>query len=195
VERFEKLAKEWDNNPRRVENASKIANAISKYINIDNSMEMLDYGTGTGLLALNFVDRVKSLYAFDSSKEMLKVLDEKSKDIKNLYTKQHNIEKDELEGKFDIIVSAMMLHHLKNPKIFIDKTFKSLKSGSYLCIADLSSEDGSFHSDLNGVFHFGFSDDELKELLKEFSKVDIYKVNEIKKSNKSYSVFLAIAKR
>jgi hypothetical protein len=42
-----------------------------------------------------------------------------------------------------------------------------LLPGGLLCIADLDTEDGSFHGDNTGVFHFGFDREHLKRLLRE----------------------------
>lgn len=196
MERFDLLAKEWDGNIVRVENAKNISKAIQNKIELNSKMKIADYGTGSGLIALNFVDFVESVVAYDSSVEMLKVLNEKSKSIKNIITKHHNIETDELlSNEFDLVISAMMLHHLKEPKIFIDKAFESLKNGGFLAVADLRSEDGSFHSDLNGVYHFGFSEEYLLELTKAFVNVEIFTVNEIKKDSKSYPIFLLLARK
>lgn len=56
----------------------------------------------------------------------------------------------------DVIVSAMALHHVKEPSKQLCLFAKALKKGGTIAIADLAKEDGSFHSDNNGVYHLGF---------------------------------------
>ncbi len=50
IDHFEKKSKSWDMNSKRVKNAESIANLIVKNIKINNSMSIMDFGTGTGLL-------------------------------------------------------------------------------------------------------------------------------------------------
>lgn len=57
--------------------------------------------------------------------------------------------------RFDGIISAMALHHIKDTQHLL-RTFTShLHPGGFIALADLDREDGSFHTHGNeGVFHF-----------------------------------------
>ena len=101
------------------------------------------------------------------------------------------------EERYDLIVSSMTLHHIGDPKRLFEKLFKSLKRGGYIAIADLKKEDGTFHIDNEGVYHFGFHKDELESFLREagFEVVEISVVNVIRKNGREYPVLLAIGRK
>ncbi len=76
---------------------------------------------------------------------------------------EHN---DYNDGKFDFILTQMVLHHVADIDAIIRKFGKLLNTGGYLAIADLYEEDGSFHGDgFNG--HKGFDPDKLSEILRK----------------------------
>ena len=59
------------------------------------------------------------------------------------------------EGSFDLIYTLMVLHHVGDVETIIRKFRGLLNPGGYLAIADLYSEDGSFHGEgFSG--HMGF---------------------------------------
>jgi len=200
MNKFDKEAKNWDKKDKRVKNALKIANRIKKQIEIKKDSYMLDYGCGSGLLTLAFIDDVRKIAGFDSSAGMLEVLNEKIKEqnLQNIKTKQHNIETDSFkQNKYDLVTSAMLLHHIKKPKSFIAKVYSALKDGGYLAIADLVKEDGSFHSNSDGIYHFGFEKSYIVDILRDngFRNIEFSIVNKIEKNGKKYPVFLVTAKK
>ena len=131
---------------------------------------------------------------------MLEVLRKKVQkaEVKNVNPILGDIEDLDLgEERYDLIVSSMTLHHIRDPKGLFEKLFKSLKRGGYIAIADLKKEDGTFHIDNGGVYHFGFHREELKSFLREagFEVVEISVVNVIRKNGKEYPVLLAIGRK
>jgi len=58
---FNKAAATWDEEPRRLKLAGEVADAIAKSIPLTPSMDVLDFGCGTGLLTLNLQPGVRSL--------------------------------------------------------------------------------------------------------------------------------------
>jgi len=50
----------------------------------------------------------------------------------------------------------MTLHHIKDIKPLLKQFSKIMAPAGYLCIADLDLDEGLFHDDNTGVFHFGF---------------------------------------
>ena len=74
------------------------------------------------------------------------------------------------------------------------KTFYGLlNKNGVLAIADLVKEDGAFHSDNSGVFHFGFNPDEFADILKNigFHSISYKIIHTINKelSNNKYKKF------
>jgi len=200
MSKFDELAKQWDEKPLRVENAKNIGKAILDNIQLEKEWLVMDFGAGTGLLTFYIQPYVKQIDAVDNSKGMLDVLKEKANkaNIENIVPVQKNLEEDELgENKYDLIISSMTLHHIKDLDRFIKKLYRALKSGGYIAIADLEEEDGSFHSDNDGVHHFGFSHEKMKKLYKKagFKDIKVLTVNVINKDGRNYPVFLAIGKK
>ena len=166
---FDQEAAQWDDQPRRVKMTEEIFSAIKANAPLNTSMDVMDFGCGTGLVSFLISSSVKSVTGVDSSKGMLEVLNQKiSKNhIQNIKT-LFNEDFKTLTGKFDLIVSSMTLHHIENIPSILKKFFGLLKPNGYLCIADLDFEGGKFHTDNTGVFHFGF---EKTDLEKDFRDV------------------------
>ncbi|RMA97866.1 class I SAM-dependent DNA methyltransferase [Hydrogenothermus marinus] len=200
MSRFDELAKQWDEKPLRVENAKKIGQAILDNIPVSTDWNVMDFGAGTGLLTFYIQPFVKNIDAIDNSTGMLEVLKEKAEkaNVKNINPVLKDLEKDDLgENKYELIISSMTLHHIKDIESFLKKLYKALKKDGYIAIADLEEEDGTFHSDNEGVHHFGFNKENLKKILEKvgFKDINILTVNFINKNGKDYPVFLAIARK
>ena len=194
---FDKRADSWDSGDIRVNGAQTIANAIEKEIELQKDMEILDFGTGTGLLGFEIAKKVKQVYGVDTSAGMLEKLKEKNTPQLSIIPIQQDIVQNPLEQKIDGLVSSMTLHHVENLEKFFQTIFKNLKKDGFIAIADLEKEDGTFHSDNTGVFHFGFSEAELMEVVKKvgFKDLKIQNINTINKPHKDFGVFLLTAKR
>ena len=198
MSRFDNLAKEWDLNPRRVKSAKKITKNLKELVKIYN-MDICDFGAGTGLVTFDLFEDAKSITAVDNSQGMLNELERKTNiaDIKNIKALLLDIEKELLpKNSFDLVVSSMTMHHIKDTKEFIKKLKNSLKSGGYVAISDLASENGTFHERGNdGVYHFGFDKNDLLEIFKELEieLIDFSIVDVIKK-HKDFEVFLIVGR-
>ncbi len=57
---FDREASKWDENPARSKLADDIVRAISKQIDLTDDMDVMDFGCGTGLLALRLQPIVRS---------------------------------------------------------------------------------------------------------------------------------------
>jgi ubiquinone/menaquinone biosynthesis C-methylase UbiE len=156
---FDKEATTWDEVPARVKLANDIAAAISEEILLTSAMDVLDFGCGTGLLTLHLQPVVHSITGVDSSRGMIDVLKAKigRENLSNIKTQYLDTEKgDILKSTYHLIVSGMTLHHIKEIRPLLDQFYRILMPSGYLCIADLDLDDGRFHDNNNGVFHFGF---------------------------------------
>src|SRR5512133_882385 len=74
---FDERAKEWDSDPKKVERARAVADAIRKTIRLSNRMNALEYGCGTGLLSFALQSDLGCITLADTSQGMLDVLSEK----------------------------------------------------------------------------------------------------------------------
>jgi len=156
---FDKEAAAWDENPARVKLADDVAEAISRLAPLNAGMTALDFGCGTGLVTLRLAPRVRSIVGVDSSQGMLDVLAAKiaREKLTNVKTLRLDLDKgDVLPGPCDLIVSSMTLHHIERIDTLLARFHRALSAGGCLCLADLDSEGGQFHSDNQGVFHCGF---------------------------------------
>ena len=192
---FNQVANSWDT-PEKITLSLHYAKRILSNLKNKNPKRILEVGCGTGLLGANFVNDESYLLGIDTSPGMLEVFTEKFKGL-NASSKLINLEEVELdENQFDLIISTMAFHHLKNPEEMMIKLKKLLAPGGTIAIIDLDHEDGSFHPDPTnmGVFHFGFS----AEITQEWSKKAGFKnynrevVHTISKNQKQYPLFLAI---
>lgn len=172
---FDQKAAEWDNNPMHMERSRAVADNIEKQISLHRNMSVLEFGAGTGTTSMFLARRVKDIVMMDSSTEMVKRMNEKIREegIKNLKALHFDLENDYYSGKFDLIFTQMVLHHVIDTGQILRKFTAMLNPCGYIAIADLYSEDGSFHG--NGFTgHAGFDPDELGRMLTENKFVNIY---------------------
>jgi 2-polyprenyl-3-methyl-5-hydroxy-6-metoxy-1,4-benzoquinol methylase len=195
---FDAAALQWDEEPRRVKLAFEIAAAIQDAIPLSPEWDALDFGCGTGLVTLQLAPNLRSITGIDSSSGMLDRLNAKiqTSGFPNVQTELCELTKGDLpSGMYHLITSAMTLHHIEEIAPLL-QSFKSLlHPGGWIALADLETEDGSFHEDHTGVFHHGFSAQELTDLLKNtgFSSISVTAATNVVKGDRSYPVLLATA--
>ena len=157
--RFADKAAEWDANPARVALARGVVAAIRAAVPLRADMAAMDFGAGTGLVSLGLLPDVGEVTAVEASVEMLRVLGEKvtSLGASNLRMLTCDVGVAALpRGRFDLIVSSMVLHHLPDVPRVLRHLRPALRPGGWIALADLDSEDGTFHADPTGIFHHGF---------------------------------------
>ncbi|MCW8838964.1 MAG: class I SAM-dependent methyltransferase [Thiovulaceae bacterium] len=193
---FEHKAKEWDSKSIRVQNALTIAEAIKSRVKLTPDMHLMDFGVGTGLLGFEVLKDVKSMVGVDTSKGMLEKLQDKNSDTLQIKPICQDIIENPLRDKFDGIISSMTLHHIESLTKFFTTIKNHLNNNGFIAIADLESEDGTFHSDNTGVFHFGFDKDELCKIVKDcgFKDVEFNNISIIKKPQRDFGIFLLTAR-
>ncbi len=164
---FNKEAASWDENPVRVKLVQNVANAISNQVALNPEMDAMDFGCGTGLLTLQIQPFVHSITGIDNSQGMLEILNSKitKLNLKNVTSLFIDLDKgDTLTGQYDLVISNMTLHHIKDIDSLLKQFYNIIKPGGHLCLSDLDPDGGKFHNDNTGVFHFGFSREELKNI-------------------------------
>jgi ubiquinone/menaquinone biosynthesis C-methylase UbiE len=165
---FEQVATRWDSNPTRLKIAQDVGNAIQRMVQLTPQMDVLDYGCGTGLIAMQLQPQVHSVCGADSSPAMIAVLQDKIATLKpgNVSTQLADFEHGaHASGAYDLIVSSMVTHHIPDTAALLREWKRLLKPHGQIAFADLDSEDGSFHGDNTGVFHLGFDRAALRALL------------------------------
>ncbi len=89
----------------------------------------------------------------------------------------------------------MTIHHLEDIPALLSKLYAMLDDGGFIALADLDSEDGSFHGDNTGVFHYGFDRHTLAQYANEagFKDVSFSLASTISKPHAEFTVFLMTA--
>jgi 2-polyprenyl-3-methyl-5-hydroxy-6-metoxy-1,4-benzoquinol methylase len=73
----------------------------------------------------------------------------------------------EVQGRFNLLVSSMTMHHVADTAALLRLWFELVLPGGRLGVADLDTEDGSFHGDNTGVYHQGFERSGVQALMEE----------------------------
>jgi len=196
IDHFAHKSKSWDMKSRRVQNAKEIAELIIKEIPLSSSMEVMDFGAGTGLLSYFIAPHIKKIVAVDNSPSMLEEFQKKCTEFAcETEVLLKDLSQEKIERKFDGIISSMTLHHIEDQTLLFSQFYEMLQEGGFIAIADLESEDGTFHSDNTGVFHHGFHRDTLQTIAKKagFKNITFQRANTIKKPHKAFDVFLMTA--
>ncbi len=199
TERFDRAAATWDLEDRRVKLAHAVVESISARVPLTRELPTLDFGCGTGLVTLALAPRVGSITGADTSPGMLETLAGKAEalGISVRLMPLDPMGTGDLGGPYQLIVSSMTLHHIADVPALFHRLGQELQPGGQIALADLDQEDGSFHEDMTGVHHHGFSREQIHVWLEEagFLEIHVDTVTVSHKKGKGYSVFLATAQR
>jgi tRNA (cmo5U34)-methyltransferase len=200
---FDSKASTWDENPMHLDRSSKVAIKMQEILPLQKRMRALEYGAGTGILSFLLHEQLDEITMMDNSVEMVRVMNQKVSDrkVSNLLPICFNLETSTSDVKYDLVFNQMVLHHISNVEAIFEKFFDMILPGGFLAIADLYTEDGSFHSDgFEG--HLGFDPEKLKEKLlgTGFLQVKFEQCYSVERKNpdgsiKSYPIFLLIASK
>ena len=181
--------------------ARAVAQEIRAQVRLTPAMTGLEYGCGTGLLSFVLHPHLRRITLADNSSGMLAVLQEKiaAAGIVNMHSMMLDLMTDPLPNdRFDVVYSLMTFHHIPDTDRILGELFALLASPGYLCVADLDSEDGSFHgADFSG--HKGFDREELAQKARDagFTNITFSSVFSISKGSppKDFPVFLMVAEK
>jgi ubiquinone/menaquinone biosynthesis C-methylase UbiE len=201
-EHFDQHAPTWDLEPRKTTEARLLADAIAAALPLTGRDRLLEYGAGTGLVSQALVPRVGPVTLADNSAGMrgeaqAKVADGRLPAGTRIW--DLDLETGAVPGeRFDLLVCSLVLHHVHDiPRVL--RGFRTLLApGGHLAIADLDTEDGSFHAQLHDFDgHPGFDRDQLVRWLAEagFADIAVRDCLEIEKEGATFPVFLATAGR
>lgn len=175
---FDEAAANWDVEPRRIELAKSVGEAILGQVPPTQDMDVLDYGCGTGLLGLFLLPHVRSVTGADSSPGMLKVLEDKIRNggLERMRVENLDLERDPVpNARYHLIVSNMVMHHVDRTEAVLEALGQMLLPGGFLAIADLDKESGEFHGPdvAASVYHHGFERQSFMERLRSAGLVDV----------------------
>jgi ubiquinone/menaquinone biosynthesis C-methylase UbiE len=202
-EDIEKVLMIWDKEPGRLNMTNKIAQAMLNRTSPRGTEVLLDYGTGTGLIALVFYSSVTKIVAVDSSKDMLAFLQKKlnAASIKKIKPQEWSIG-DDLQKlpTFDIIIVSLTLHHVMDTALAAEVFHSLLNPGGIIAVADLDPDNGESHR-AEMIVHNGFIREDLEEIFNTAGFTDIQfedvatltKVSSKTKEIKDFPIFLMIA--
>jgi len=194
---FREKSQDWDKNERRRRLAAAIADCLMARVPLTADMEVMDFGAGTGLLCSPVAPKVKKIIAVDTSESMLEKLSAKD-DLKGrVEIINQDIIEHPLAMKFDLIMSAMTLHHVEDTAGMLAVLKETLLPGGYIALADLDQEDGTFHpAEAQGIFHHGFDRQDLQAKMAGagFSDISFDTAYVIHGENRDFPVFLVTAK-
>ena len=200
---FDARARTWDTDSQKVSRARRVAEAIAERVPGLSRMNVLEYGSGTGLLGFALRCRVASMTLADNSREMTAVAREKIAVIgaANVSAVQLDLTSGQTpDEQYDVVCTLLTLHHVQDVPALLRKFHTLIAPAGYVCVADLDEEDGSFHGEGVGG-HNGFRRATMASWLTEagFRDVHLESAFEIEKQTPAgvhrYPVFLATATR
>ena len=188
---FNHKAETFDS-PKNIFLVNLVYQAIEKQLDLLLDKEILDFGGGTGLLALPLAKQAKSVTLVDISEKMLEQARLKAEQqvIKNIQFLEQDLLKNPLEQEFDLIVVSRVLHHMPDVDATLSLFHQYLRENGQLLLADFTKTETNHH---------GFDLAELeKELIEHgFSSVHsqiLYSAEDLFQGNYS-ELFLTVAQK
>ena len=146
--------------------ADLVCQQVEKQVPDLSNKSVLDFGGGTGLIALPLAKQAKSVTLVDIADKMLAQarLKIESQKLANLDLIQQDLLLEPLEEEFDLIIVSRVLHHMPNLEASLAMFKEPLTHGGQLFIADYTKPDEEEH---------GFIISELEENLNQqgFSEI------------------------
>lgn len=160
---FNHKAETFDS-PKNIFLANLVCQAVEKQIALLLDKEILDFGGGTGLLALPLAKQAKSVTLVDISEKMLEQAHLKSEEqgIRNLQLLEQDLLAKPLDQQFDLIIVSRVLHHMPDLDAALAMFHHHLREKGQVLIADFVKTDTNHHgfelAELeNKLDQFGFS--------------------------------------
>ena len=188
---FNHKAETFDS-PKNIFLANLVYQAIDKQFDLLSDKEILDFGGGTGLLALPLAKQAKSVTLVDISEKMLGQarLKAEQQDIKNIQFLEQDLLENPLKQEFDLIVVCRVLHHMPNLDAALSLFHQHLKEDGHLLLADFTKTEANHHG-------FDLAELENKLIQHGFSSVHsqiLYSAEDLFQGNYS-ELFLTVAQK
>lgn len=174
---FDDLAATWDDDPRRTQRSQKFATLLADAVPLRTDMQALEYGAGTGQMALSLLPHVGTIVLADASGGMVEVAAARiaQLDEPRLTATQLDLTTQSPEPQaFDLVYSSLVLHHVDALPTALSAMFATLKPGGWLAAIDLEQDGGAYHAqhaDWHG--HDGFAHASLQQLIEAAGFTDV----------------------
>ena len=188
---FNHKAETFDS-PKNIFLANLVCQSVEKQIDILSDKEILDFGGGTGLLALPLAKQANSVTLVDISEKMLGQarLKAERQEIKNIQFLEQDLLANPLEQEFDLIVVCRVLHHMPDLNAALSLFHQHLKEDGQLFLADFTKTEANHHG-------FDLAELENKLIQHGFSSVrsqTLYSAEDLFQGNYS-ELFLTVAQK
>ena len=163
---FNHKAETFDS-PKNIFLANLVCQAVEKQLDLLSDKEILDFGGGTGLLALSLAKQAKSVTLVDISGKMLEqaCLKAERQEIKNIQLLEQDLLANPLDQEFDLIVVCRVLHHMPDLDAALSLFHQHLRENGQLLLADFIKTEANHH---------GFDLAELEKQLIEHGFSSVY---------------------
>ena len=157
---------EFFDSPKNQFLADLVNAEIKQQVSGLSTKSILDFGGGTGLIALPLAKQAKSVTLVDIAEKMLEQarIKIKNQKLENIDLIHQDLLHKPLEQTFDLIIVSRVLHHMPNLDDSLAMFKEHLTHGGQLFIADYTKPDKEKH---------GFIISELEETLKNHGFSDI----------------------
>jgi ubiquinone/menaquinone biosynthesis C-methylase UbiE len=199
---FDERAATWDDDPDRRRRATVVAARINELVRPTAQTRVLEYGAGTGLLSFALKPYVGPITMADISPGMLEQIEKKiaASGMRDVRSVRLDLTTDPLPAeRYDLVCLQMILHHILDTDAILGAIRAVLVPGGVLAVADLDTEDGTFHSEAFEGY-LGFDRAELGDRVRAagFQDVHFEDVLTIRKERdgrlRDYSMFLMLAR-
>ncbi|MCP1111008.1 ubiquinone/menaquinone biosynthesis C-methylase UbiE [Lachnospiraceae bacterium PF1-21] len=173
TEIFDRIARAYDNE-QRIEIGKLCAEEVRRVIvGADTRGKVaLDFGCGTGLIGMEFLEDFRSVLFLDSSEQMIEVTKEK---LRQLQTERGQAicldlereEASEIRGDYIFIVQTLL--HISDTTGILEKLFQLLNPGGHLIIIDFDKQPAITAENV----HNGFEQEALKQMLEQVGFTEV----------------------
>lgn len=205
IAHFDAIAARWEESPTRMAIARAVADVILTLLPPSGVGHAMEFGAGTGLVTALLAPAARQLTAVEQSPGMITAMRRKLDEhgIGNVQAVEGDVEQQLPAGPFDLVFSSMTLHHIADVPALFERVHEVLAPGGRIAMADLLSEDGSFHGpEVPGVMHHGFGVDELAGWLRTSGFIDIavrevHRIRRVREdgTQREYPVLLATGRK
>ena len=188
---FNHKAETFDS-PKNIFLANLVCQAVEQQLDLLSDKEILDFGGGTGLLALPLAKQAKSVTLVDISEKMLEQarLKAERQEIKNIQLLEQDLLANPLDQEFDLIVVCRVLHHMPDLDAALSLFHQHLREDGQLLLADFTKTEANHHG-------FELAELENKLIQHGFSSVHsqiLYSAEDLFQRNYS-ELFLTVAQK
>lgn len=195
---FESLGNEWDD--LREQSFGRRFHLEAGWSLIRPSWTVADLGTGTGYLLPVLARRAKRVIAVEAVQRMCEVARERVRreGLKNVDVVEGDLASSPIDdGAIDLALSALVLHHVSNPREAIEDMYRVVKPGGLLLLVEQRAhEDERFRSRMNDRW-WGFDPAELSALARRagFSSISVSDLTSVDRAVDAPDLFVVTAEK